>query len=300
MLQIGSPVTDKPDQVYAQRLKSNAIVTLEQGAVNEIMAGLPNVRDRHVLPFDPGAVTAAGFDLAANGRPVPCTPAFAREKGVWQVVGDSAGIAGRGSGHRPAHATAATRNHPRDQGLGPDLKPFGLDPPAGRITLTVPNSKTPLTLTVGKSENKLTYVRNSIEPFIYTVPDTSFDSFGNNLSFRDKRAINLVLAKVRSLTITVRGEPPLTLDRSAGGTWSAENARDRMVDTTRAETQASLLCQLQAQTWLGAAKPSYGLDQPGLIFTLQTRRAHRHDAEDRRSPPRRFPRRHGQRNRRCL
>jgi len=26
-----------------------------------------------------------------------------------------------------------------------------------------------------KAENKLLYVRNSMEPFIYTVPDTAFD-----------------------------------------------------------------------------------------------------------------------------
>lgn len=267
VLQIGSPVPGKQGQVYAQRLKSNAIVTLEQSTVNDVINALPNVRDRHVLPFDPGKASSISFSIVGRNT---VHADLHKQKGVWQVMGDSAGPADVGKVTDLLTRLQQLETTPVIKDSAPDLKPFGLDKPAGKITITTPGDKTPLTLTIGKSENKLTYVRNSIEPFIYTVPDTSFDYFTNNISYRDKRAISLLPNKVRSLTVTVRGEPPLVLDRSAGGTWSAENAKDRMVDTSKADTQASLLCQLQAQTWLGAPKPEYALDKPVLTFEIQT------------------------------
>jgi hypothetical protein len=267
VMEIGSPVPGKPDEVYAQRLKSNAIVTLSQSVVNEIINGLPNVRDHHVLPFDPGTASAVSFTIAGA---TPVHADLRKEKDVWQVRGDSAGPADVGKITDLLTHLQQLETTPMIKDSAPDLKPFGLDKPVGVISVTTPDDKTPLTLSIGKTENDLIYVRNSIEPFIYTVPANAFDFLGDSLSYRDKRAINLILDKVRSMTITIQGEPPLVLDRSAGGTWSAENAKDRMVDTTKAETQASLLCQLQAQTWLGAPTPADGLDKPALIFALQT------------------------------
>ena len=236
--------------------------------MNQIINGLPDVRDRHVLPFDAGTATAVSYHLTLGTKTVQAN--LRKEKGVWQVVGESAGTADVGKVTDLLTRLQQLETTPVLKDSAPDLKPYGLDKPMGKITITTPDSKTPLVLSIGKSENKLTYVRNSIEPFIYTVPDDTFDFLGDNLSYRDKRAINLMLAKVKSMTVTVQGEPPLTLDRSPGGTWSAENAKDRMVDTTKAETQASLLCQLQAQTWLGAPTPADGLDKPELTFALQT------------------------------
>jgi hypothetical protein len=269
ILQIGSSVPGKPDQVYAQRLKSNAIVTLEQSAVNAILSGLPDVRDLHVLPLDAGTATAVIFKLGLpDNKTVQAK--LRKDKGIWQVVGDFAGTADIGKVTDLLTHLQQLETTPMLKDSVSDLKPYGLDQPSGKITVTVPDEKTPLTLSIGKTENNLIYVRNSIEPFIYTVPDNAFDFLDDNQSYRDKRAINLVLAKVKSVTITVQGEPPLTLNRSPGGTWSPENARDRMIDTTRAETQASLLCQLQAEAWLGAPKPTDGLDKPILTFSIQT------------------------------
>jgi hypothetical protein len=267
VLNIGTPVPGKPTQVYAQRLKSNAIFTLDQGAVAEIVKALPNVRDRHVLPFDPGLATAVSFSV--TGKSVAKAD-LRREKDVWQVVGDSAGAADVGKITDLLTRLSQLMTTPVLKDSAPDLKPFGLDKPTGKISVTLPDDKNPLTLTLGKSENNLVYVRNSIEPFIYTLPDTTFTFLGNNLFYRDKRAINLVATKVRSVTITPQGKPSLVLDRSPGGTWSAENAKDRQIDATRADSQASILCDLQAQAWLGATLPAYGLDKPVLTFAIQT------------------------------
>ncbi len=266
VLQIGSAVSGHPDQVYAQRLKSNAIFTLPQTALADIVKALPNVRDRHVLPFDPGAVTAISFDVSGDRK---AKADLARDKsGVWQVLGPSAGSADVGKVTDLLTRLSGLQTTPVIKDSAPDLKPFGLDQPSSHISLTLKDAKAPLKLIIGKTENGVTYVRNSIESFIYTVPAGTFTFFGDSLSYREKRVITLTAAKVKSVTITAQGKPPLTLDRSPGGTWTAENAKDRAIDATRADAQASILCDLQAQEWLGAPKPEYGLDHPLLTFAV--------------------------------
>ncbi len=114
-------------------------------------------------------------------------------------------------------------------------------------------------------------MRNSAEPVIYTVADNALDFLpANNLALRDARAINLPFKEVKSMTITAGSVPPVTLTRSSGGTWTAANVKDRMVDSLKADTQASLFCQLQAQAWLGPALPAYGLGKPVLSIAIET------------------------------
>ncbi len=151
-----------------------------------------------------------------------------------------------------------------------DLKPFGLDQPQGKISVDLPGSPTPLTLFIGKDENKLLYVRNSVEPFIYTIADNALDFLpDSNLDLLDARAIDLKLADVKSLTVLAPPAPAIQLTRSPGGTWTAVNVKDRMVDSIKADTQASLFCQLLAQKWLGPAQASYKFDHPVLKLTVQ-------------------------------
>ena len=130
-------------------------------------------------------------------------------------------------------------------------------------------------------------MRNSAEPFIYTLPDNALDFLpANNLALRDVRAINLQLAQVKSMTITAGSVPPVTLARSAGGTWTPANVKDRMVDSTKADEQASLFCQLQAKAWLGPVLPAYGLAKP-FYDHIPRDRPRRHPPSSTSAPP--FP-----------
>ena len=267
VLQIGSAVTGHADQVYAQRLKSNAIFTLPQAAIADIVKALPNVRDRHILPFDAAAVVAISFAVSGDRK---AQADLARDKsGIWQVQGSSAGTADVGKVTDLLTRLSGLETTPVIKDSAPDLKPFGLDRPSGHVALTLKDSKTPLTLMIGMTENGVTYVRNSTEPFIYTVPAGTFTFFSDAITYREKRVITLTAAKVSSVTVTAQGKQPLTLDRSPGGTWTAENAKDRQVDATKADAQASILCDLQAVQWLGPAKPEYGLDHPLLTFAIR-------------------------------
>jgi hypothetical protein len=263
-LEIGNPVPNKPDQVYAQRLKSTSVFTLAKTSVDDLLKGIPNLRDRHILPFNPGQATGLDFSLGnKKGR-------VRRENGLWNTVGDAEGRADVGKVTDLFSRLAQLETTPVLKDSATDLKPFGLDKPQDRIVISDPSLPgQTLTLLIGKTENKLLYARNSTEPFIYTVPDNAFDFLPtNNLALRDARVINLPLSQIKSMTITVGSEPPVVLTRSSGGTWSA-NVKNLMVDSVKADTQASLFAQLQAKAWLGPTQPSYALNKPILTISVQ-------------------------------
>lgn len=266
VLQIGSPVPDKPDQLYARRLKSNSVFTLTKSSVNDLLKALPNVRDRHVFSFNPGKPTRLTYSFGAKKADVRF------DNGLWNTVGDAEGRADIGKLNDLLPKLSQLETTPLLKDSATDLKPFGLDKPQGKITIQSTEFKPEPTLTlfIGKVENKLLYVRNSAEPFIYTVPDNAFDFLPpSNLALRDARAINLSLKQVKSMTIVSGSSTPIVLTRSSGGTWTASNVKDRIVDSVKADTQASLFCQLQAKTWLGPVQPSYGLGKPILTISVQ-------------------------------
>jgi len=265
VLQIGGLVPGKPDQVYAQRLKSSSVFTLTKSVVDDILKAAPNVRDRHVLPFDPNKALGLSFSFGARKGQVRADHA------LWNTVGANEGSADVGKVTDLLAKLSQLETTPVLKDSATDLKSFGLDKPQGKITIDSPEFKPgpSLTLFIGKADNKLLYVRNSAEPFIYTVPDDSFDALpAGNLALRDARAINLKREAVKTMTIVAGSAPPLVLTRSPGGTWSAANVKDRMVDSMKAETQASLFCQLQAQQWLGPVLPAYGLSKPALTISI--------------------------------
>jgi hypothetical protein len=265
VLEIGGPVPNKPDQVYAQRLKSSSVFTLTKDSVNDLLQSVPNVRDRHVLPFDPNKALGLTWSLGAKKASVRADHA------LWNTVGSAEGRADVGKVTDLLAKLSQLETTPVLKDSATDLKPFGLDKPQDKITIESPEFKpgSSLTLFIGKAENKLRYVRNSAEPFVYTVPDNAFDFLPvNNLALRDPQAIYLQREQVKSMSITVGSEPTVVLTRSPGGTWSAANVKDRMVDSLKADTQASLFCQLQAKTWLGPVLPSYGLGKPVLTIGI--------------------------------
>jgi hypothetical protein len=264
VLQIGAPVPGKPDQVYAQRATANSVFTLPKSAVDDVFTALPNVRDRHVMPFNPGKANSLAFSFGRKKGDAKI------QNGVWHTLSTPAGHGDVGKITDILAHLNQLETTPVLKDSATDLKPFGLDQPQGKITVTLPGAEAPLTLLIGKDENKLLYVRNSIEPFIYTVDDHAFDFLPDgNLDLLDARAINLQLANVKSMRILAPPAPAILLTRSPGGTWSAANVKDRMVDSLKADTQASLFCQLLAQKWLGPVLPAYKLDHPVLVLTVQ-------------------------------
>jgi Domain of unknown function (DUF4340) len=264
VLQIGGPVPDKPGMVYAQRLKSDSVFTLTKASIDDLVKALPNVRDKHILPFDPNKAIGLSYAFCTKKAEVKADHA------LWSTVGLAEGSADVGKVTDLLAKLSQLETTPVLKDSATDLKPFGLDKPQGKLTIQSPEFKPggSITLLIGKAENKLLYVRNSTEPFIYTVADNSFDFLPeSNLVLRDTQVVNLKHDEVKSMTITSGSEAAFTLQRTAGGTWTV-NVKDRMVDSLKADTQASLFCQLQAKAWLGPALPAYGLAKPVLSIAV--------------------------------
>ncbi len=267
VLQIGGPVPNKPDQIYAQRLKSNSVFTLSRSAVDDVLKGLPNVRDRHVFPFNPG--TASGFSYSYGTRKAQAR----HDQGTWKTTGYAEGTGDVGKITDILSRLSQLETTPLVKDSAPDLKPFGLDKPQGKITIESTEFKPEptLSLLIGKAENKLLYVRNSAEPFIYTIPDNALDFLApSNLALLDLQVVKLDLNNVKGMTVLAASLPQVVLTRSSGGTWSVTNVKDRMVDSVMADRQASLFCQLLAKSWLGPVLPAYGLTKPVLTVSVQT------------------------------
>jgi len=267
VLQIGGPVPNKPDQIYAQRLKSNSVFTLSRSAVDDMLKGLPNVRDRHVFPFNPG--TASGFSYSYGTRKAQAR----HDQGTWKTTGYAEGTGDVGKITDILSRLSQLETTPLVKDSAPDLKPFGLDKPQGKITIESTEFKPEptLSLLIGKAENKLLYVRNSAEPFIYTIPDNALDFLApSNLALLDLQVVKLDLNNVKGMTVLAASLPQVVLTRSSGGTWSVTNVKDRMVDSVMADRQASLFCQLLAKSWLGPVLPAYGLTKPVLTVSVQT------------------------------
>ena len=269
VLEIGAAVPNKPDQVYAQRLTSNSVFSLTKSAVDDILHALPSTRDRHILPFDPAKATSVSYGFSKKNVQARS------EKGLWNTIGSSAGRADIGKVTDLLTHLSQLETTPVLKDSATDLKPFGLDKPAGKITVQAAGQT--ITISIGKVENKLIYVRNSVEPFIYTVADHAFDFLPlSNLDLLDARVIDLKLSLVKGMTITAPPSPTVLLTRSPGGTWTATNVKDRMVDSLKTDSQASLVCQLQAKQWLGPVLPAYGLSKPVLTITVQSATSHPH------------------------
>ena len=267
VLQLGGLVPNKNDQVYAQVLKSNSVFTLLASSVNAVLRDMPNVRDLHVLPFDVNKATAVSYVFG------PKKGDLKFDNGLWSTVGDSAGLADVGKATDLLARLVQLQTTPVLVDSATDLKPYGLDKPQGKITISSPDIKPgpSITLFIGKGQNKLLYVRNSNEPFIYTIPDDSLNFLlPNNMALRDARVLNLKLDKIKDMSITVGAAQAIGLIRSPGGTWSPAGMKDRMVNSTQADTQASLISQLQAKAWLGPVIPAYGLSKPVLTIAVRT------------------------------
>ena len=235
--------------------------------MDEILRALPSTRDRQVLPFDPAKATSLSYTWQKKSIQARS------DKGLWNTIGTSAGRADVGKITDLLTRLSQLETTPVLKDSATDLKPFGLDKPAGKISLQAGGQA--LTLSLGKMENKLIYVRNSVEPFIYTIPDNALDFLlANNLELLDARAIDLKLSLVKSMTINAPPAPTVVLTRSPGGTWSASNVKDRMVDSLKADSQASLFCQLQVKQWLGPALPAYGFNKPVLTISVQSVQPH--------------------------
>ena len=146
-----------------------------------------------------------------------------------------------------------------------DLKQYGLDKPDATITVTA--GGTPMTLTLGKTENALVYAKDSTRPLIFTVaPTLKTDTFKDLSDYRRKD-----LFDSRSFTAThaeyKRGADTLTFDKStANGKDTWKNAAGKTIDSAKMEDLLAKTTALRADSFEAATNPA--LKMPGLVVTI--------------------------------
>ena len=147
-----------------------------------------------------------------------------------------------------------------------DLKQYGLDKPDTTITITAGGS--PVTLTLGKTENALVYAKDSTRPIIFTVAPTLKTDVIKDLSeYRRKD-----LFDSRSFTAThveyKRGAETLTFEKTTKDgkdTWT--NAAGKAVDTAKMEDLLAKTTALRADSYEMGSNPA--LRMPGLVVTVK-------------------------------
>ena len=260
-----APCPDKPDQVYAQRLKSNSVFTLTKSIVDDVAQS----RAQRARPPRPSLRPQQGH------RPEP-TPS-ARKKAelqadhaLWNTVGDAAGRADVGKVNDLLAKLSQLETTPVLKDSATDLKPFGLDKPQGKITIASPEFNPAPRSRSSSARTKTSSSTCAIPPSPSSTPCPT----------------------PRSISCPRTTSPCATPAPSTSSRPGQEHDHHRRHRTARhprpqprrhVERQqrqgphgrldqgrhaGRLFCQLQAKTWLGPVLPAYGLAKPVLTIAV--------------------------------
>ena len=296
-LLIGLPVPNTPGEVYAKRLADNAIVTVASAEVDKLLHDLPDVRDRHVLAFNPDEVTALRIDgarlSAQEAKGGNATLAVAKQDKGEGWIFDPATVPPV-SGNADADQIKAFLGAFKDleaaeivSDTTSDLKPYGLDHPSATLLLTLkkgdPNGtvsllvgrieKAPATAAPGAaptappSPASRFYAKNSQEPFIYAVDASFLDKLPKDgWTWLDPAVTTAPPGGIKGLTVTPQAGAAFATGAAFTVTrGDAGFSTDRTgvaVDPAKANAEFSLAGNLRALRWLGPPEAADGLAKP--------------------------------------
>lgn len=262
---IGTSPQDKPQEVYAKRLRSNSVFTLNKEAVGKLLTGLPECRDKKLISIPVADVV--GLSIEQKGKVL----AVRKKDGVWMFDGEEVRAeAGKVQDFVNRMALLQSTQFVKDAAT--DLRPYGLDKPQTKVTLRYGKDKetASVDLLFGKVDAKQIYSMSSAEPFIYSVPSGALDTIPKDvLLWRDAQVLRLAPDTVKEVTFTNKDGESTTLVRESKDAYKT-TAEGYVVDVGRAEALVSLLCNLRAIQWIGKPLPIYTLDKPSLQIVITT------------------------------
>lgn len=265
---VGTVVPDKPEEVYAKRLRSNSVFTLNKEAVGKLLFGLPECRDKKLVSIAPDSVTA--LTIAQKGHELGAE----KKEGLWMLQGEGDLRADPGRVVDFINRMVLLQSTQFVKDAATDLKPYGLDKPQVKVTLRYLKGKekeeTSVDLLFGKIDAKQIYAMTSTEPFIYAVPSGALDTLPKDpMLWRDTQVLRMEPDKVKEVTITGHDGVSTTIVRESKDSYKTKTD-GFTVDAIRAEAQVSILCKLRATQWLSKPLPVYALDKPSMQIVLTT------------------------------
>ena len=168
-----------------------------------------------------------------------------------------------------------------------DLPKYGLDQPVLRVSYLAVASeptaeggageKSVATVAFGKTDGANVFARLEEEPFIVSVPRGTLDAVpAEPVAWQSPEVFAGDPDRVRTVSVTRRGQPEVALERAAGGTgaqgWKVviPGGTGGTPDSVQAATVANTLARLRAVRWVGNTRPEHGLDQPEATLAFTT------------------------------
>ncbi|MFW6122747.1 MAG: DUF4340 domain-containing protein [Thermodesulfobacteriota bacterium] len=169
-------------------------------------------------------------------------------------------------------STLARLRRTRDLGPEKDLKPFGLEEPALKVSFTVKDKSH--TLSVGQNipGGEGYYARRDQDPGVLVIPASSQESLDRRLSdLRNRSLFNFAVDQVRALRVKTP-QTQVTLEKK-GGQWRLVGRENFEVDPERLERLLRFVSLARVKQFFADAPQDlsrYGLAAPGVEITVVT------------------------------
>ncbi len=260
-LLIGTPVPDRPDQLYAKQAARDTVFTLPAAQAEPLRREAARLRSRRLVPFPADSIDT--FTLRRGEQSVE----LVRTNRQWKIL-------------RPARwpADPDRVTHLLQSFTDTGIETFIDSPTTGQtaraasapwqIELTADERTCRLAITSPDDDNRR-IVRRNDEPALYTVPASLLhDDLADPLFFRDRLVLTLNPAQIRAIDIQT-GDHRQRVEKNSDGSFSAGD------QTVNAEALSNLmwaLNDLRTERYVAYRPEStaaYGLDQPHAEITVR-------------------------------
>jgi hypothetical protein len=276
-LQIGGPApgTEEKDkeQIYVRFTARNAVYTLPK-KIEELLAVKPaDLRDRHLVRFDPNILDRITIESASKGKTV-----LARKDEGWTIASRNDQPANAGEVTRMLDLIQAEQVTKFVEDVASDLPKYGLDKPPLQVTLSSFSSENTAettagehpfaTIAFGNVEGENVFARLGDEPFIVAVRRKLLDDiFPDPLQWQELAIFRFKPDDIQKLTVTTDRE--YALARNEKKEWIPVKGSDP-INSVNVQSLLNTLSVMRAVKWAGATNAAHGLDKPQLTVTFTT------------------------------
>ncbi len=273
-VQIGGIPEKNKDQVYVRFSARGSVYTLPK-KTEELLNTRPNdLRDRHLVRFDPNVLDRLTIDAPGKGKTV-----LARKGENWTIASRKDQPANTAEVQRLIDTLQSQQVAQFVADVASDLPKYGLDKPQLQLTLssfasentaeTKAGERPFATISFGRIEGDNVYARIGDEPFIVAVPKSLLDQiFVDPLQWQELAIFKFKPEQVHRLSVVTDREYSITRGANNAWTWVKGNGP---INSGNVQSLLNTLTNLRAVRWVGGATPAQAaFDKPQVAITFTT------------------------------
>lgn len=257
---IGGYADLKREHRYAKAGDSEAVVTVTQTDVEQLVPNLDNLRDPQITRF--GATDIQRIVLTTAGE----TATLTRGDDGWTGSGDLSEV--DATAVEDLVDVVASLEAVSFVDAPEDLAEYGLAEPRARLDVTAAGQVAPVTLLVGgeSASGMNAYVKRGDDPTVMVVSAAQADALAvEPLALRARGVFTFALPRLRR--IEIEREPISYLLESDLPAWNLVQPEKAPVNRNAARNLANDLSRLRASQVVGKGNPAeFGLDDPLLTI----------------------------------